>query len=106
MLMWAFPAYAELNNPAPGLFVDLTGRGGNTFLGTLDFITRIILALIGTVSIFTIMLGGFYYLTSGANPALAEKGKKMVVNSVMGLIIVILSYIIITVVVNTLTKIE
>ncbi len=97
----AFKALA-FSNPAQGLFVDFSAGGGsNDFLNVIVIIIRVLLGFVGVLSIFYLVLGGFRMMLAGANPALAESGKKTLKNALLGLIIVIMSYIIVTVVVNS-----
>lgn len=54
----------------------------------------------GTVTALFLMIGGFLFITSGGNEEQAEKGKKIVTNSVIGLVVIILSYAIVRIVSN------
>jgi hypothetical protein len=98
-LLSALPAWA-IQNPATGFFVSLPN---NTPQGIIMFaIQRILLPLSGTVALLFIIIGGYQYITSGINEEMAESGKKTLQNAIIGLIIVILSYLIVTVVINQL----
>lgn len=100
LLLAATSAQAvQVQNPAAGFFADW---GNNTFQGVMIKIIHILLGLTGLISMLFLIIGGFQYITSGANADLAEQGKKTVRNAIIGLVIVILSYIIVVVVVNTL----
>lgn len=88
-----------LNNPASGLFVNFASNDLNYIITT---IIRIMLGVIGVFALISVILGGFQIMMSGTNPTLYEKGKKTVKYSLTGLIITILSYIIVTVIVNSL----
>jgi hypothetical protein len=101
-LILALPAFAQQPNPAPFLFVSFRS---NDFGTVIAAITRAVLGLIGIVSVVYVIWGGFQYLTSGMNSDLAERGKKTLRYAVTGLIIAILSYIIVTVVVNSLVEV-
>jgi amino acid permease len=94
----AAPALAQ-QNPAPELFVSFRSNDFNTVMVA---IVKMILGIIGIFSILYLVWGGFQYLTSGANSDLAKQGAKTVRSAITGLIIAILSYIIVTVVVNSL----
>lgn len=101
LLLLATPAFA-ISNPASGLFVNDFG-GSNTFSGiVMAVIQNILLPIVGIISVLFIIIGGFQYITSGANEELAETGKKTLTNAIIGLVIVILSYIIVTVIINAL----
>ncbi len=94
-LAWA------LENPNSGLFVDLPT--GNTALGIVQFaIQNILLPLVGIISILFIIIGGFRYVSSAGNDEMAAAGKKTMVNAIIGLVIVIVSYTIVVVVFNSL----
>jgi hypothetical protein len=100
LLLIALPVFAQQPNPAPDLFVSL---GSNDFYSIIQLIGKSLIGLVGVISVFYVIYGGFQYLTSGFNAAQAEQGKKTIRNAVIGLIVVILSYIIVTVVVNSLS---
>jgi hypothetical protein len=102
-LVIAVPALAQSTNPATDLFVNV---GQNDFMSIIMKLITILLGVIGVVSILFIILGGFQYMTSGANASLAEQGMKTLKYAVMGLIIVILSYTIVVVIVNSLFKVN
>ncbi|HYC79936.1 MAG TPA: hypothetical protein VEC17_02825 [Candidatus Binatia bacterium] len=94
-------------NPAKDLFIDFSAKGGsNDFNNVIIYIVQWLLSIIGYISLAFFIYGGFRYMLAGANPALAESGKKTLKNAIIGLIIVILSYTIITVVVNGLTGVD
>ena len=79
------------------------------FCSASDLILQVIkyaLALAGTVTIFFLILGGYWYLISAGSEELAEKGKKTLFNSVIGLAVIILSYTIVRVVAGTLTALK
>jgi hypothetical protein len=61
------------------------------------------LMLVGGVTVLFLILGGFWYLTSAGNEEQAEKGRKTVTNSIVGLVVVIMSFVIVKVVTNLLT---
>jgi hypothetical protein len=63
---------------------------------------NILLAASGVVTVLFLMLGGFWYLASAGNEETAEKGKKTLINSVIGLTLVILSFAIVRIVGSTL----
>lgn len=99
------PAGNAICNPAPGIFVDLADKGGNTFSVLLKYVVGIILPLVGIVAVLFLIIGGYQYISSGANEELAETGKKTMRNAIIGLVVVILSYVIVVVVINALLKV-
>lgn len=62
------------------------------------------LYLSGAVAVVFVIIGGYRYLTAGGNEETATKGRKAVVNAIIGLVIIILAYVIINVVTNFLTS--
>lgn len=71
-----------------------------------DMVVQIInylLLLSGSVTVLFLIIGGFWYLTSAGNDEQAEKGKKTLLNSVIGLVVILLSYTIVKIVSSTLS---
>ena len=93
---------ANITNPAPGLFVGPKGDGSFGAL-FMFIINSIMLPLAGIVAMTFIIIGGYQYITSSGDEELAAKGKKTLSNAVIGLVVVILSYIIVTVVINAIS---
>jgi hypothetical protein len=62
------------------------------------------LYLAAIIAVIFIIIGGFLYITSAGDPGRATKGRATLVNALIGLTIVILSYLIVQVVYNFLTK--
>jgi hypothetical protein len=90
------------DNPAPGIFVGPGRFGGETPQDILLTIMRLMLELSGMVATVFLILGSYYYMTSNGNEDQAEKGKKIIFNSVIGFAVVILSYVILIVVENAI----
>jgi hypothetical protein len=82
----------------------LFGSGGltsNTSLPQLiAYVIQLMLLFAGGVAIVFVIIGGYQYITSGGNEESAEKGRKTLTNAIIGVIIIILSYTIITVIAN------
>ncbi len=66
-------------------------------------IINYLLVISGSISILFIMIGGFWYLTSAGNDELAEKGKKTLINAVIGLVVITLAFTIVRIVNSTLS---
>ncbi len=72
-----------------------------------SFIMRIInLALIvaGLIAVLFLIIGGFRYITSAGNEETAESAKKIIVNAIIGIVIIILSFVIVRVIQNALVN--
>jgi hypothetical protein len=65
-------------------------------------VINIVLAIAGSVVVIFLIIGGFQYLTAAGNEEQIEKGKKTLVNSVIGLVIIIMAFAIVRIVSNLL----
>ncbi len=63
-------------------------------------IINLMLMFAGIVAVFFIIIGGYRYLTAGGNSEQVEAGRTSVTNAIIGVVIIILSYVIINVIVN------
>lgn len=50
------------------------------------------------IAVLFLIIGGFWYITSAGNEETAEKGKGTAINAIIGIVIIILSYVIVNVV--------
>ncbi len=89
------------------LLFPIGGIGGaNTLTGPSGLIYRVIslmLFIAGALAVFFVIIGGYQYITSGGNEEQSEKGKKTLINAIIGIVVIVLSYVIINVVVNTVS---
>ncbi len=63
-------------------------------------IIRYILGFLGIIAVAVIMYAGFLWMTSAGDPARLERGKRTLINGVVGLIIILTSFAIVTFIVN------
>jgi hypothetical protein len=89
---------------APAKPSNLPGGASDTATDILVKIINLGLGVVGIIAVGFIILGGFRYITSAGNEEAAESGKKMITNAIIGLVIIILSYTIITVIINAFAK--
>jgi hypothetical protein len=71
------------------------------------FIFRVIniaLALAGLIAVLFLIIGGFRYITAGGNEDAAGDAKKIITNAILGIIVIILSFVVVRVVSNTLAS--
>lgn len=81
------------------------GISGETSLTGLIFtVINIALALAGLIAVLFLIIGGFRYITAGGNEDASGQAKKIIMNAVIGIIVVILSFVVVRVVANTLTS--
>lgn len=65
---------------------------------------RLFLSFAGAVAVVFVIIGGFMYITSSGNEEQAEKGKKTLINAIIGVVVIIMSYVIITVITNLVSS--
>lgn len=76
---------------------DLVGQNG-----ILNKVTNTLLLLIGAVSVFMLILGGFRYVVSGGDSKKVTDAKNTILYAIIGLIIALFSSAIVTFVLNAL----
>lgn len=59
-------------------------------------VTRILIAISGSLAIILILVASVYYITSLGDPARVKRAKEIIVNTVIGLVVIILAYAIVT----------
>jgi hypothetical protein len=78
------------------------GLAGESSLPLLILdVVQLLLFFAGGIAVLFIIIGGFFYITAQGNEEQAEKGKKALINAIIGIVIVIMAYAIISVVQNT-----
>ncbi len=84
-----------------GLCVNAADRRtvGDILIRVINFL----LLFAALIAILMIVIGGYKYITSAGNAETAKSGKATVVNAIIGLAIIILSFVIVSVVNNTLS---
>jgi hypothetical protein len=82
-----------------GSFPDGGGiAGSRTVTELIISIINIMLFFAGMVAVVFIIIGGYWYITSAGNEEQAEKGKGTMVNAIIGIVVIILSWTLISVV--------
>ncbi|MCK4968253.1 MAG: hypothetical protein KAS12_04300, partial [Candidatus Aenigmarchaeota archaeon] len=61
------------------------------------------LGLLGLIALIIIIIGGFQWMTAGGNKEKVETARKLMINGLIGLVIIVFSYVIATAVINLLT---
>ena len=69
-----------------------------TASGFATFAIKTLVGFSGVVAALFLIVGGFLYVTSAGNEEAAEKGKKILINSVIGLVVIILAYAIVSII--------
>ncbi|MBI4090261.1 MAG: hypothetical protein HY421_02550, partial [Candidatus Kerfeldbacteria bacterium] len=87
--------------------LSLEDIGGSIGLGTADLksivfnIIRWLLGVLALVAVSFIGYGGFIWLTAAGNPDRIQKAKRIILNAIIGLVIVILAFAIVSFVART-----
>ncbi|MBI5530690.1 MAG: hypothetical protein HY918_04290 [Candidatus Doudnabacteria bacterium] len=80
-----------------------TGIAASSSLSDLVVkIIKLLLTFAGAIGVLILVIGGFWYITSAGNEELAEKGKKTIINALIGLVVVVLAYTIVSIISATL----
>ncbi len=96
--MLAFAQFTIPNGSGSGLPQTFLGASNLTQL--ILSIINIILALAGLIAVLVLIIGGFRYVTSFGNDEAVGTAKKMIINAIIGIVIIILSFVIVRVVSN------
>ncbi len=79
-------------------------NAGNSVGGLIRTVINWLLGIAFGVAILFLIIGGFWYVVSAGNEETAEKGKNTAVNAIIGIVIIILSYVVINVVANLVSS--
>ena len=85
--LFAFPAFSA----------ELTWLG-RPIVDRVNELTLYLLKIIGGIFLLMLVLNGIYYSVSGSNPDKQKKAKKMVFSAIVGLTIILVSYITLTII--------
>ncbi|NTU69409.1 hypothetical protein HGB13_01075 [bacterium] len=67
-------------------------------------ISNTLIMLVGAVALLFMLIGGFMLITSGGKAESVQKGKNAIMYALLGLIIVIASYVIVNFIISSLAK--
>lgn len=99
-----FATFADLPAPSCGTLQGVNcniGSGPNNLIVT---VINIMLGIAFLVAVLFLIFGGFRYIFSAGNEEAAEKGRNTVVNALIGVAIIILSYVIVQIVSRTVSS--
>ncbi|MBL7021955.1 hypothetical protein ISR92_01365 [Patescibacteria group bacterium] len=77
-----------------GIDEDVTnpGLGEEDLDVVVQEIIKVILGFLGLIAVVIILVGGFFWMTAGGNEDNVKKGRKWIINGVIGLLIVLSAY--------------
>ncbi len=65
-----------------------------TFLG--HFLEEVVWRVLGVIAVFALIYGGYLYLTAAGNPEQVEKAKKTLIYAIIGIVVVLLLWAILS----------
>jgi len=74
-------------------------QGLNTFV----VITKWAMGLLGSVSLLFFVIGGFMWMSSGGNSGRIDAGKKIMINTVIGILIVLTAWLVVQTILTSIT---
>lgn len=89
----------KISNPAEGILIDIP-----SFDKLLERFIEILLYFAGAIAVVFLVIGGFRYVTSAGNEELMEKAKKNITSAVIGIIIIVMAFAIVSIVNTLLTR--
>jgi hypothetical protein len=69
-------------------------------LVVLGNLTRILIAISGGIAIAAILVGSLIWVVSGGDPARIKLGRDIMTNAILGLLVIIVAYAVVTFIVN------
>ena len=76
--------------------------GSSDLFGKVQVIIQTLLLFVGATAVLFIVIGGFQFIISGGNPENIQRAKNSIIYSIIGLIIAVLAYVIVTFVIKSL----
>lgn len=87
--------------PCPAGFLNCNaGTDANSLIRT---VIQWILGITFGIAVLFLIIGGFWYITSAGNEETAAKGKSTVINAIIGIVIIALSWVIVNVITGLVT---
>lgn len=111
-LAFAAPlAFAQAPDPADPFGVNeanfdgtLQGSGDENLMELVTRIMQWIFSFLGIVAVLVILYGGFKWMTAGGDDGKVGEARKLIVNGIIGLIIILSAYAIATFVFNEVNQ--
>ncbi len=93
-----------------GLGGQINATGGTGLFRSTDSpvqiigkVIRLLLIVSGAIAVLFVVIGGFMYMTSAGNEEQATKGRKTLIYAIVGIVITVLAYVIVSSIVNLVT---
>ncbi len=96
-------AQADPNDPfGTGYLTGLAGLPTTDLKEVVINLINILLGILGIIFLLLVLYGGFLWMTAGGSDDQAAKGRKIIGNGIIGLIVIFVSFAIVTFVFNIL----
>jgi predicted secreted protein len=89
----AASAQFEIGDFLPNLVTPFGPSEG--LLGVVGTAITLAFGVAGLVAVIYLIIGGFNYVTAGGNPEAVEMAKTTIVNAIIGLLVILVSYLIV-----------
>lgn len=89
------PSSINLPNPLPGV---------TTIPGLIGRVISAVLAIVGSLALAMFIYGGFTWMLSGGNSNAVERGKNILIWAAVGLVVIFVSYALISFIITTISS--
>ena len=87
-----------------GLSATGADTGNSDLASVLSTITNVLMFLVGAVSVIMLIIGGFRYVVSQGDQSQVTSAKNTILYAVIGLVVAIMGYTVISFVISTFVK--
>jgi hypothetical protein len=87
----AWPALAQTVENVESVAAE-TNLGSNDLLVTIGTIIKVFLGLLGIIFLVIVIYAGYLWMTAGGDDKRVERARKMLINAVVGIVIILFSY--------------
>jgi hypothetical protein len=70
-------------------------NGKEQFISLANTALNLVLLVVGVLAVFYLIYSGFLYITSGGNPDNVKKARAGIINSIVGIIIILAAFVIV-----------
>ena len=100
VLLMVAPLTAVHALTAPPCPTGINCTAGTDVTSLIATVINWLLAIAFGIAVLFLIIGGFWYITSAGNEEQSDKGKKTILNAIIGVVIIVLSYVIVNVISN------
>lgn len=104
MLLMPALSLAELPQPPCGVLNGVRCGGEQGINDIIITVLNIVIGVAFIIAVLFLVIGGFRYITAQGNEESAEAGRKTIINALIGIVVIILSFVIVRIVSNTISN--